>query len=278
MTIDATTFTEEVHVAGEGLSPVRANLLFAREVLYPDLRPSTTLAALNSLAEAAMRSIAIHSTVVSRGTALAEYLCDTAGLHGNRAEYGDPRNSYINDVLRRRLGLPISLAAIYLYVGQQLNLPVAGVGMPGHFIVSVQGDEVEPTYIDLFNGGKTLTRGDCVQLVQQATGHRGAFDRRWLAPTSARDTVARMLGNLRNTYTQLEDWPLLLRVLARLCELQPDEPIHVRDLGTALYRNGALRSAAERLTEYLARAPHAADADQVRRSRDMLVDELAQLN
>ncbi|MGQ0604509.1 MAG: SirB1 family protein [Anaerolineales bacterium] len=278
MEIDATTFAEEVRVAGEGLSPVRANLLFAREILYPDLRPSATLAELNSLAEAAARSIAGHITAPTRGRALAEYLCNIAGLRGNRTEYGDPRNSYINEVLRRRLGLPISLAAIYLYVGQQLNLPVAGVGMPGHFVVSVQGDEVEPLYLDPFNGGKTLTREDCVQLVQQATGHRGAFDRRWLAPTSARDTVARMLGNLRNTYTQLEDWPLLLRVLARLCELQPDEPVHVRDLGTALYRNGALRSAAERLTEYLARAPHAADADQVRRSRDMLVDELAQLN
>lgn len=278
MEIDATTFAEEVRVAGEGLSPVRANLLFAREILYPDFRPSATLAELNSLAEAAARSIAGHTTITTRAQALAEYLFHTAGLCGNRTEYGDPRNSYINEVLRRRLGLPISLAAIYLYVGQQLNLPVTGVGMPGHFIVSVQGEEAEPVYLDPFNGGRTLTREDCIQLVQQATGHRGAFDRRWLAPTSARDTVARMLGNLRNTYTQLEDWPLLLRVLARLCELQPDEPTHVRDLGTALYRNGALRSAAERLTEYLARAPHAADADQVRRSRDMLVDELAQLN
>lgn len=278
MEIDATTFAVEVRVAGEGLSPVWANLLFAREILYPDLHPSATLAELNLLAKAATRAIASHITLATRGQALAEYLFDTAGLRGNRDEYGDPRNSYLNDVLRRRLGLPISLAAIYLHVGQQLNLPAAGVGMPGHFIVSVQGDEAEPVYLDPFNGGKTLTREDCIQLVQQATGHRGVFDRRWLTPTSARAMVARMLGNLRNTYTQLEDWLLLLRVLARLCELQPDEPAHVRDLGTALYRNGALRSAAERLTEYLARAPHAADADQVRRSRDLLVDELAQLN
>ena len=275
--IDVRTFADEVRAAGDALSPARANLLAAREIAYADLRPSVVLDELNTLAESARPALAAHRTPATRGQALAECLFQTAGLHGNREEYGDPRNSYLNEVMRRHLGLPISLSAVFLYVAERLDLPAEGVGMPGHFIVSVPA-AAGPVYLDPFNGGQSLTRADCEHLVQQSTGYHGAFDRRWLRPTPPRDIVARMLGNLRNTYTQLEDWPPLLRVLDRLCELQPDEPSHVRDLGTVLYRSGALRSATERLTEYLTRAPHADDADQVRRSRDLLVDELSRLN
>jgi regulator of sirC expression with transglutaminase-like and TPR domain len=277
MEIDALSFADEVRTAGEALSPTRANLLAAREIAYADLRPSAVLAELDALATQAASAIAAHSTLSGRGQALAEYLFQTHGLHGNREEYGDPRNSYIHEVLRRRLGLPISLSAVFLHIGARLGLPVSGVGMPGHFIVCVPA-EGSSLYLDPFNGGQPLTREACAELVQQATGYHGGFDQRWLNPTRPHDIVARMLGNLRNTYTQMEDWPVLLRVVERLCELQPEEPAHVRDLGTVLYRVGALRRAADRLGEYLARAPRAADVDQVRQSRDMLLDELSRLN
>jgi regulator of sirC expression with transglutaminase-like and TPR domain len=277
MEIDSTTFAAEVRRVGAALSPLWANLLFTRQIAYPDLTPSTTLAELDQLTHSAAQSISAHQSAEARGQALAEYLFGTFGLTGNQADYGDPRNSFIHEVLQRRLGLPISLSAIYLQIGRQLELPVEGVGMPGHFIVSVRG-EAGPIYLDPFHGGGALTLTDCARLVQQATGYGGLFNQRWLATTSGLDIVIRMLSNLRNAYAQVEDWPHALRVVECLREVQPDEPTHVRDLGMVLYRNGALRSAAERLNEYLTLHPQAADAAEVRRGRDQLVEELSRLN
>jgi regulator of sirC expression with transglutaminase-like and TPR domain len=273
--LDQTTFAEEV--SGDALaSAARANLLFAREIAYPDLRPSVYLRELDDWAEAAARIIEGEEDA-TRARSLAEFLFQQQGFHGNRAEYGDPRNSYLNDVLARRTGLPITLSAIFLHLGQQLGLPVYGVGMPGHFIVGVTTEQAA-LYLDPFNGGAPLNRERCLELVQQSTGYQGRLDLRWLAPTPPRDIVARMLNNLRNVYSRAEDWPHALSVIERLRELQPAEAAHARDLGMVLYRTGALRRAAESLTEYLALAPTAKDADQVRQSRNLLWDELARRN
>jgi regulator of sirC expression with transglutaminase-like and TPR domain len=275
--IDRATFHSEVRAAGEDLSPVRAGLLFAREIAYPDLRPSDYLAQLEDVALAARVVLAPHVTAETRGLALAEFLFQSLGLRGNRADYYDPRNSYLNEVLGRRLGIPISLSAVYLEVGRQLGLPVAGVGLPGHFIVAVDAP-AGPLYLDPFNGGVRLTLEDCAQRVRSASGYSGAFDPRWLNFTPPREIVARMLNNLRGFYVQVEDWPLAIAVLERLRELQPGVPAHLRDLGLLHYRNGALRLASSLLDEYLAREPDAADFDAVRQSRDMLVEHLVRLN
>src|SRR4029077_10697173 len=137
--------------------------------------------------------------VRTRGLALAEFLFQDLGFGGDRLDYYNPRNAYLNEVLDRRLGIPISLAVIYLEIGQRLRLPVAGVGLPGHFIVAVD-DPAGPVYLDPFQGGGGLTVEDCARLVQQASGHTGAFDPRWLTPTAPGEIVARMLNNLRGFY------------------------------------------------------------------------------
>ncbi|MEP7356861.1 MAG: transglutaminase-like domain-containing protein, partial [Anaerolineales bacterium] len=137
--IDHTTFAREVQRTRGRLSPARAGLLFAREVAYPALLPSASLALLDGLAIDAQRAIPAQASAEARGIALADYLFNQAGYQGNADDYSDPRNSYLNQVLERRLGLPISLSVIFLEVGWRLQLPVAGVGLPGHFIVSVSG-------------------------------------------------------------------------------------------------------------------------------------------
>lgn len=275
--LDGTTFAVEVAEAGEALDPIRANLLLAREIAYPALRPSTTLAALADLAESAARTLPPDGSPAHRALALAEYLFDTLGYHGNRQEYADPRNSYINEVLTRKLGLPISLSILLVHVAEQLRLPVRGVGMPGHFIVEVS-DEDGSIFLDPFNGGRKLAQADFVRLISESTGYAGTFNPRWLKPTPPTEIVARMLNNLRGVYISLEDWPLATRVLERLRELQPGQPSHVRDLGLVTYRAGSPRRAAELLSHYLNLAPDAKDADAVRQNRDMLWDELARLN
>lgn len=275
--IDLATFHSEVRAAGDDLSPARAGLLFAREIAYPSLRPSDYVAQLEDIATAARAALAPHATPETRGLALAEFLFQSVGLRGNTADYYDPRNSYLNEVLDRRLGIPISLSAIYLEIGQQLGLPVAGVGLPGHFIVAVDAP-AGPFYLDPFNGGVRLTAADCARRVRSASGYSGAFDPRWLIFTPAREIVVRMLNNPRHFYVRVEDWPLAIAVMECLRELQPNVPAHLRDLGLLHYRNGAIRLASSLLNEYLAREPDASDFDAVRQSRDLLVEHLVRLN
>jgi regulator of sirC expression with transglutaminase-like and TPR domain len=275
--IDQTTFEIEVRQAGDNLSPVRAGLLLARECAYPNLRPSQYLTQLEELGAEAQRHLEHGDTGEARGLGLAQFLFQTAGFRGNVADYDDPRNSYLNQVLERRLGLPITLSVIFLNLAAQSGVPASGIGLPGHFIVSILGDD-GPIYLDPFNGGQRLSVADCAALVQLALGREANFDPVWLRPTPPRDIIARMLNNLRAFYSSVEDWPLAIRIVARLSALQPDVTTHVRDLGLMHYRNGALGRAAELLNEYLRRSPAASDADAVRQGRDRLREELARLN
>jgi regulator of sirC expression with transglutaminase-like and TPR domain len=276
--IDQTTFAAECRAAGEALSPLRAGLLFARECAYPDLRPSDYLIQVEDLAGAAARALDPRASAHTRGLALAEFLAQDAGFRGNRSDYGDPRNSYLNEVLDRRLGLPISLSAIFLEIGRRLGLPVAGVGLPGHFIVRVGGPE-GLLYLDPFNGGRRLSLADCQALVQSSTGlSRAAFDPAWLEPNPSRAIVARMLNNLRGLYVSVEDWPLAVAILEHLRMLQPEVSEHLRDLGVLLYRLGRFRQAAACLDQYLASEPDAPDVEAVRQARDSLLQEMARLN
>lgn len=275
--IDHTSFAEEVQAAGPDLSPARAGLLFAREIAYPDLRPSDYLTRLEALATHAAEVLAPHATSAARGLALADWLFRSGAFRGDEHNYTDPRNAYLNDVLDRHLGLPISLSVIYLEIGQRLNLPVAGVGLPGHFIVSVLGD-AGPVYLDPFHQSQTLTQADCRRLVETASGHTGRFDPRWLQPTPAPQIVARMLSNLRNFYMRVEDWPLAVTTVEKLHALQPEVVTHLRDLGILLYRAGYPSRATHYLDQYLALHPHAEDGEVVRQSRDRLVEHLVRLN
>jgi regulator of sirC expression with transglutaminase-like and TPR domain len=276
--LDDTTFAVEVAAAGANLSPLRAGLLVAKECAYPTLRPSEYVIMVEDLAVAAQAALAGLGTPHWRGLALAEFLFQTYGLRGNTDDYADPRNSYLNQVLERRLGIPISLSVIYLEVGRRLHLPVAGVGLPGHFIVRVDGEGEAPEYLDPFHGGRLLTRDDCRELVRSAAGIEDVFDEDWLAPAPPREIVARMLNNLRAFYISVEDWPLAIELLERLRTLQPEVAGHTRDLGVLHYRQGAYRQATALLDEYLRRVPQAADAETVRRGRDLMLEELARLN
>jgi len=278
--IDETTFAEEVREAGEGLSPVRAGLLLAREVAYPDLRPSDVVVQIEDLADQARGVVLAETGGRARGEALARFLFETQGFQGNTLDYADPRNSYLNEVLERRLGIPISLSVLYLEIGRRLRLPVAGVGLPGHFIVRAGGDRngEEPLFLDPFNGGRPLTLDDCRDLVRRSTGFNEAFDPDWLRPTPPRDIVARMLNNLRGFYLSVEDWPLAVAILERLHTLEPMVNTHLRDLGVLHYRSGRFRKASELLNEYLVREPNAPDVNSVRQGRDLLLEELGRLN
>ena len=165
--IDRATFKSELRRAGEDLSPARANLLLAREIAYPDLRPSDYVIQLDDLSVAGHAALAGYPTPETRGLALAEFLFHSVGFRGDSHDYTNPRNSYLNDVLEQRAGLPISLSVIFLEVARRLGIAAAGVGMPGHFLIKYADD-----------GGEVSQEGLAVEAVGDDADdpHRSAVD------------------------------------------------------------------------------------------------------
>jgi regulator of sirC expression with transglutaminase-like and TPR domain len=226
-------------------------LLCAQSVAYPELEVARYLARLDELAVQAAEMM--HGSPADRAVQLCAFLYDGVGLRGNALEYDDPRNSFINDVLDRGLGLPISLSVIYVAVARRLGLKAAGVGLPGHFIAVVE-DRVGEVYIDLFHGRRVSGR-DCAQLMRETTGYAGIFRPEWLNPTSPRLVLSRMLNNLRLIYIRGEQWTQAVRTVKLLQVVQPDSAEYLRDLGMPSFNQGDQHHAARYLDAYLQTLP-----------------------
>ena len=255
----------------------RAALLFARAIAHPDLDVEHNLNRLHRLADEARPALVGCTTMSARVDALAEFLFVEVGFQGNQTDYYDPRNSLLNCVLDRKLGIPISLACIFITVAQQLGLPAYGIGLPGHFIAGVyhEGEEI---YLDPFNAGARLSIADCWRLVQQKNHREDTFQARWLAAVRPSDMLARMLTNLCNAYIHHEDWPKAIPTLQHLLLVQPETDFHLRDLGYVYMYNGSLRRSAQYLEEYLRRSPGVADFEHVLTSLKIVAGRLALWN
>ena len=257
----------------------RAALHLAREIGYPQLDVEAYLLRLEHLAELAGEAIPEDGPNQQRALALSDFLFNQLRFAGNAADYEDPRNSYLNQVLDRRLGIPISLAAVYLDTARRLQIEAEGVGMPGHFIVGVPLPQLKGyLYLDPYHGGKVITQADCLRLVEERTGYQGEFRPEWLTPAPTTRILARMLFNLRNIYIQHNDWPLAQAVVEHMAQLEPDVAGHLRDLGVIHYQNGSLSNAVYYYEQYLLRAPQAEDTRLVRTSLQTAAQRLAQLN
>ena len=270
------TFADELRLSR--LNVVRAALHFAQEIAYSDLDIPRVLQQINNLTIAAGDHIAAEISRLRQSVLLAEFLFKVdGGLRGNAGDYNDPRNSYLNEVLTRRLGIPISLSVIYIEIAQRLHIPAYGISLPGHFIVGVE-ERGQHWYLDPFHGGGRVSVTDCARLVQANTGYKGSFDMQWLQPALEADILARMLTNLRVIYVQRSLWDLAVAVIERLCMVQPQIPEHVRDLGLVHYRKRSLRLAATYLDAYLRAVPDASDAEAIRKGMRDILDEWTRLN
>ncbi len=153
---------------------------------------------------------------------LNRYLFVEQGFRGNTRNYYEVDNSYLNRVLERRTGIPISLSAIYLFIGKRLGLPVYGIGMPGHFLVKYESDRYK-VFVDCFNGGALLTERNCARFLTEA-GY--GFDERYLQKSQPRGVLIRMLKNLLAIYSKIDD-PVKKARLSRFVEIlgcDPDPP------------------------------------------------------
>jgi regulator of sirC expression with transglutaminase-like and TPR domain len=197
----------------------RAALLIAQEE-YPHLDPHPYLDQLDWLASALRGRLTRESAPDRQIAELNALLFGEEGFRGNASHYYDPRNSYLNDVFDRRLGIPITLSLIYIAIGKRAGLPLSGVGFPTHFLVAY---ESEPRLlVDPFNCGRLLSMADCADLLQQAFGSSGRLDPgHHLAPSPPREILARLIGNLKIAYERAGDLPRALRASEQLSVVQP---------------------------------------------------------
>lgn len=269
------TFRQELEQ--DSINIPRAALQFAKEIAYPELDVDQYITQLDQLAATARREIPAADGIRVQARSLSRLLFEELGFQGNVEAYGDPRNSYLNEVLDGQLGIPITLSIIYIAVARRLDIPAVGVGLPGHFIVCIQDPKGE-WYLDPFNGGERLSVGDCARLVQDTTGYEGAFNMAWLEPADKYDILARMLNNLKIVYVQHENWSQAVKVTQHLRLVQPDNPDHLRDLGLIFRQRGSLQNAVVYLERYLLQAGNPDDVEVVKKRLRVTVAELARRN
>jgi regulator of sirC expression with transglutaminase-like and TPR domain len=238
-----------------------AALAIAR-VEYPSLDARPYVAMLDRMGkEAAARIRAAGRRPQDESVrAFNEYLYDEQGFAGNRDRYDDPRNSFLNEVLDRRTGIPISLAVIYLEVARRAGLRVDGVNFPGHFLLRARemrgGDPGnEAVIIDPFHGGAQLSEYDCRQLLRQHVGDEAAFDTTLLAPATRHDIVVRMLVNLKRLYVRMRSFPQARFISSLLLTVDPSAISELRDRGLLAYHLQDFAGALRDLEEYLRLVP-----------------------
>ena len=229
---------------------------------YPELDIAQETAALDSLAAGAARRLGDRRDPLSCVNTLSEYLFDELGFRGNEDEYYDPRNSYLNEVLVRRLGIPITLSLVYIEAGRRLGVPLFGVGMPGHFMVRHR--DVDDLFVDPFHGGILLTEEECADRVRQVTQTEIVWDRRYLAPIGNREFIARMVRNLKGAYLDRQDYTRALRMIDWLLAAQPEAAHERRDRGIVSYQLGKYAQALDDLRAYLASPSPVGDAEAIR--------------
>jgi regulator of sirC expression with transglutaminase-like and TPR domain len=267
-------FSDAVRRPDAEIDLAHAALEIAR-VEHADLAPARHLARLDVLAA---RSGAAHIDDPLRALhRLREFLFEEEGFVGNAREYYDPRNSCLNDVLDRKLGIPITLSVLMMAVGHRVGLPIAGVGLPGHFVVRADVG-TEPMLLDPFDAGALLTHERAADLVARALGRPIALTAEHLAPVTRTQVLVRMLTNLKGIYASGRQWSKALDVLERLLILDERSAVHVRDRGTVLVRLGHLHRGASDWERYLRACPAAADADTVKQQLHHARQRLGALN
>jgi regulator of sirC expression with transglutaminase-like and TPR domain len=260
--------------------PLFASALLIAKDEYPELAGASYEARLRRYAYRLRKVVDAESTPASQLRSLNNFLFDELGFSGDDQDYYDPRNSYLNDVLDRRLGNPISLAVVQIELARRLGVALQGISFPGHFLVRMPLDE-GIVVLDPFQKGRSL---DAAELRRRARSHLDTQDiddqrlARMLEPASHRAILSRMLRNLKSVYAEREQWEKALRCCDRLLTVDSHQPSEYRDRGQLYLRLGHKRAARDDLQRYLALVPQADDADSIGVELADLGSDLPRLN
>jgi regulator of sirC expression with transglutaminase-like and TPR domain len=227
---------------------------------YPDLDHTAYLGYLDDVAGAVQKRLTDGLDADASRGALAEEVFVRQGFAGNATEYYDPRNSYLNEVIDRRRGIPITLAVVYLAVGRRLGMPVHGVNAPGHFLVR-HGERV----LDPFASGRGVANDTLLEQLRQmgVSEPEDQLRRLLTSPPDTRTILVRMLGNLKANHLQRKDFVRTLAVVDRLVHLEPANPLWLRDRGALYQRLDCARAAVADLERYLVLAPDDPERDVI---------------
>jgi regulator of sirC expression with transglutaminase-like and TPR domain len=261
----------------EEIDLLRAALTIARTE-YPGLDIESYVARVDRFARQAEARITEVGDVRETITALNHVLFAEAGLRGNREDYYDPRNSFVNDVLDRGLGLPITLALIYMEMGRRLGFPLFGVGMPGHFLLKHYDVDGRETLIDCFNGGDILSAQDCQRRLDEIYDGQMTLRPEFLFAVSRRQILTRILNNLKSVYLSARKLRKVLPLVDLILVIYPRSPEDVKQRALLRYNLGENKGAAEDLDEYLKMSPDASDADEIRQTALSIRRMLALMN
>lgn len=252
----------------------RVALLIARDA-YSQMNPRSYLRRIDRLAD--LLRPRLRGSLAARTAELSSFLFEECGFVGNTEHYYDPRNSYLNKVLDRQVGLPIALSVLAIGVGTRAGLNVVGVGLPGHFVAkAIEGDE--EVLFDPFNGGQFLDVEACEALVGGITGRAFEATPEALAPTPPGAIVARMLQNLKTAYLADRAYSRAARVTCRLAQLLPHDPSQRRDIGVLLVQADQPGRAIDHLRHYLQAEPNAEDVPDVQKFLLKALGEVSRWN
>ena len=223
---------------------------------------------LDRIAEAARARMPSEAGPLEELNAITDLLFGVIGFAGNRDDYYDPNNSYLNQVLQRRLGIPITLSLLCIEVGRRAGVPVLGIGMPGHFLVRHRDEE--NYFVDAFNGGLIMNRDECGAVLRQATGEDARLEESHLNPVTPREILARVLRNLKAIYWDREEFDRCITIIGGLMAVLPDRPEEQRDRGVVHLKAGNHQQSADDFAAYIEAAPNADDIETVRNALSRL--------
>jgi regulator of sirC expression with transglutaminase-like and TPR domain len=270
-------FSRELAKSDPQINLARAALLMSEHLNQASQLEDYYLGLLDNMAETLRPAMGRAKTAPEQVKALTHFLVVELGFHGNGDNYYDPDNSFLDKVLDRRTGIPISLSVICLEIGWRLGLPLSGLGLPGHFIVGY-GVPDAPIYIDAFNGGAILTEDDCLALCRVSFSERYAFREQFLIPAGKKAILFRMLLNLKQIFLRQENWAEAHRTLDLMLVVQPEQMGELRDRGVVAYRLNRLHEATFDFQRYLFLNPDAPDANWVKQHLELIEERLSRLN
>jgi regulator of sirC expression with transglutaminase-like and TPR domain len=270
-------FAKEALRPDASIDLARAALLVGAEEEPSHCDVARCLSHLDSLGEEARARFERWSEGGSRVELFNRYLFDEQGFIGNAAEYYDPRNSMLHQVLGRHKGIPITLSIVYIEVGRRAGLRVEGVGLPGHFIVRASEAEGEGVLVDPFNGRLT-DRDECQKRLDLIYDGKLTLTDEYLRPVGARSILVRLLGNLKAVYVQAQLFRRALAAVERILLLAPHDLEERRDRGMLLAQLNRTSEAIAETQSYLNLAPDAPDAELVREQLKKMRLRQAMLN
>ena len=260
----------------ETVDLVRINLEIARDA-DPDVDITGALAAIDAIADRVRPRCSESSTATEVIAQINLALFVEDDFQGNTDDYFDPRNSYLNEVIERRRGIPISLAILYAAVAGRLGLRLDGVNTPLHFLLRVT--EEEPAlFVDPFHAGTLLDRSGCEQLISELSGQEIRLSFEHFTPCNLSTVVARMLRNLKRIYLERRQFTRALPVVRRLAALNRSDLLEQRDWGLTAIQAAHPGEAISPLTRYVADSKPSLDVDQVRDLLQQARNEVATWN